>query len=133
MRTSPHAYAQALLDLTNGLSKQEIEKVIGNFLTELKDRHSLSQINKIIAQFERLSDKAEGIVRATVTSAHKLSKESLDEASALVKKKTKAKEIEWIEVLDPAVLGGVIIASGDFIIDMSLANRVADLGSRIKE
>lgn len=133
MKKSVRAYAQALLDLTQDASKKDIEVIVNNFLKELRDRHLISKVPAIISEFEKLSDYADKIVKAQAISAHKLSKDVLKEASLLVTKRTGAKEVVWEEIVDEDVLGGIIIKAKDFIIDMSLANRVNGLTLRIKE
>ncbi len=133
MKSSAKSYAKALFELTEKASKLEIKNIISKFLRELQNQQMLSKVDEILIEFGKLSDQAEGIVRATITSVHKVSKTSLDEATKLVLKKIKGTKVAWTEIIDPEILGGVSIHCGDFIIDMSLANRVSELSARIKE
>lgn len=42
-------------------------------------------------------------------------------------------EVELINVIDPSILGGIVVHLGDTIIDMSLATRLNDLDKRIHQ
>ncbi len=133
MQSTPRAYAKALYEATEDVSKQEAGVIVDRFLTELKAANALSQSAAIITEFERLSDEVEGVIRATITSAQPLSKKVLAEAADFVLKRTKGNSVVWNEVIDDTILGGAVISYGDFIIDMSLASRISGLASSIKE
>jgi F-type H+-transporting ATPase subunit delta len=133
MKASPRSYAKALFEMTEEASKTEAKNIIDRFLNELKNKNMLSKIDVILEEYNRLDDEAEGIVRATITSVRHCSKTVLAEAEQLVLKRVKGKKIVWTQQLDPSILGGVRIASGDLIIDMSLAQRVNALATRITE
>ncbi len=133
MKASVRSYAKALFELTENLPKAQVKEVVGRFLQDLKNQQMLSKIDTILNEYERLSDKAQGIVRATITSIHKVSKSSLDDAAALLLKRVKGESVVWTEIINPEILGGITIQCGDLIIDMSLANRVSDLSAQIKK
>jgi len=133
MQSTPRAYAKALYEVTEQVSKQEAGAIVDRFLSELKAANVLAQTDAIIKEFERLSDEADGVIRATITSAQPLSKKLLSEAAEFVLKRTKGASVVWNEIIDESVLGGTIISYGDFIIDMSLASRISELASSIKE
>ncbi len=133
MKASARSYAKALFELTEDLPKAQVKEVVGRFLQDLKDQQMLSKIETILSEYEHLSDKAAGIVRATIMSVHKVSKPALDDASALLLKRVKGESVVWTEIINPEILGGIKIQCGDLIIDMSLANRVSDLSAQIKK
>ncbi len=133
MKSSPRNYAKALFELTQEASAAQAKDIAVKFLTDLKNQNMLSKVEAVLKEYAVLSDKANGIVRATITSVQKLSKASLEEASQIVLKRLGGEKVLWTEIIDPSVLGGVRINCGDLIIDMSLANRLADLKAHINE
>ncbi len=133
MKATARSYAKALFELTEDVPKAQVKEIVGRFLQDLKDQQMLSKIETILSEYEILSDKAEGIVRATIMSVHKVSKPALDDASALLLKRVKGESVVWTEIINPEILGGIKIQCGDLIIDMSLANRVSDLSAQIKK
>ena len=133
MKSSPRNYAKALFELTQESSASQAKDIATKFLTDLKNQNMLSKVDTILKEYEVLSDRANGIVRATISSIQKLSKTSLEEVSQLVLKRLGGEKVVWTELIDPSVLGGVRITCGDLIIDMSLANRLADLKAHINE
>lgn len=43
------------------------------------------------------------------------------------------KDVELVNVIDPSILGGMVIHMGDAIVDMSLSTRLNDLDRRIHQ
>ncbi|GEM_PF-2672690 len=59
----------------------------------------------------------------------------IDEATQVklhgVLKQLAGKDVELVNVIDPSILGGMLIQLGDLVIDMSLSGRLSDLENRI--
>ena len=68
MKVSIKQYAQALFDLTNGKSEQDISIIVKNFADQLKKDGQLKNAGAIMEKFGRLYNETHGIVEAAVSS-----------------------------------------------------------------
>lgn len=125
------AYSKALYEAAAGKSKAQVKDLVDNFLTVLKEKNALSKVQDVITEIEKLDDTAEGVIRARVTSAHRLEETTLNKFEKMIRQRTGAKAVVWEKAVDKDVLGGVILQYGDTIMDMSLANTVTELAKEI--
>lgn len=131
MKISAAKYAQTLFELTEGKEKNEIKKIINDFLKVLVVNNDFTKANEIINEFEKIIDKQEGIVRTKVLSANELEKESVNAISQFIKEKTDAKKIEIEQEIKKDLLGGVVIRFGDKVIDASLKAKLRELKNKL--
>ena len=75
MRTTAKQYAQTLIELTDGKSQPEIEKVVASFADYIYRNRKMKLAEKIIEQFKKLYNQQKGIVEAEVVSREKLDAE----------------------------------------------------------
>ncbi len=133
MKTPIRAYATALYEMSLGHSKIEVKEITDRFLDELKAKRLGSGLGELMVDLDMIDDQTEGIVRATVTSAHALAKNILNDITLLIKKKTGAESVIFEELIDPTVLGGVIIRYNDTVLDLSARERIAAMAEEIKK
>jgi F-type H+-transporting ATPase subunit delta len=127
MKISPKKYAQALLEAIGEKKVSEIKEVIKKFVEIMQANNNLSQINKVIEQFNKLWNKKQGIIEAEIISAKELDKEIVKLLNSYIIKLTGAKEAILNKKVDKNILGGVIIKYKDIIIDGSLRNKLDEL------
>ncbi len=106
----------------------ELSKNTLNFLYLLVDKRRMAIFPEIAQIFASLSNEAQGIVIADVTTAHAM-KESQE--TALTKKlaSVTGKEVRLRLHQDPKIIGGVVVRIGDKRIDGSVTGRLANLAS----
>lgn len=131
MKISAEKYALTLSELTDGKSKDGIKKVITDFLRVLVANNDLSKSDAIIAEMEKINDKKDGIVKASIVSANELGNESIDAISEFIKSKTGAEKVKINQEKNKDLLGGVVIRYGDKIVDSSLRARVNELKKKM--
>jgi len=95
----------------------------GNFVKVLAENGRLSLLPEIGAQFETLKANAEGTLEATITSAQELTQAQLDDLVAGLKAKFN-RAVNVQVAVDPALIGGAVIAIGDQVIDGSVKGRL---------
>ena len=80
----------------------------------------------VSAAFGRMADEHEGIAHAQITTAVPLSP---DQLNAIAAKLTTSlgKNVQATGVVDPAILGGVIVKVGDRLVDGSIKTRLKRL------
>lgn len=77
-------------------------------------------------EFVRAYNEYKGIVKATVTSATKLSDKNFDALKAILSEETKS-EIILTNAIDPGLIGGFVVKVGDKQIDASIAGKLHKL------
>lgn len=78
---------------------------------------------------EMVSDHL-GIVKATVTSAVELSKEQLAQIRNKIENGT-GKTVELHTIINPSIIGGMIIRVGDHVVDASISGRLQTLKEKL--
>jgi F0F1-type ATP synthase delta subunit len=126
-----NSYAKAILEATAETSKKETIAIIDRWLNELSAKQLLNKSSEIIFEIAKLDDKNEGVVRAKITMARKLSKDIISDIAKVITKRTNAKQIIFTEIVDPSIGGGFIINFNDTILDASLIGRANDLATSI--
>lgn len=127
------AYARALYEAAYGQSKAEIGALVERVLELMKEKGAIGKAAELAKEIERLDDRSEGIVRATVTSAHALDNATLEQLTKKIKSRGHAKEVVWEKKINKELLGGAVIRYGDKVIDLSVAASVERLAEAIKQ
>ena len=104
----------------------DIDASYQQFLTVLADNHRLTLLPEIAALFDVLKADAERVVKANVTSAKTLDAAELNQLRTALKKRFD-REVEITTQIDESLIGGVVIHSGDIVIDGSIKTKLARL------
>tara|TARA_Y100001970_G_scaffold290787_1_gene425732 strand:+ start:2794 stop:3180 length:387 start_codon:yes stop_codon:yes gene_type:complete len=120
----PQQMGKILYLLTKDCQKKDVDKTIKVFLRLVVAQQMKAKIPYIIHSFIQYAQKAEGVTPASVTTAFPLSEKQ---------KKELAKTFSFDEsmvkqVVDPSVIGGVVVAFEGKRIDASfrtILNRMA--------
>ncbi len=104
----------------------ELRKSVLNFLYLLVDKRRMAIFPEIAKIFAALSNEAQGILIADVTTAHGLLGR---QEKALTKKlaSVTGKEVKLRLHQDPKIIGGIVVRIGDKRIDGSVTGRLANL------
>lgn len=98
------------------------------FLEEVAHTGRMALLPEIAALFDQYKLEAESTLKVKVTSALDLDAAQAEALSASLKRRFK-REIELDTHVDPALLGGVIIDTGEQVIDGSARGRLQRLAS----
>ena len=124
MRVPESAKQQMVATLSDGASQ-----VVKNLLQMAYDYRRFSDLPAIITAYEDLVNKSEGVVYAEVKTA--LSDEQAARMTEQLAKRFEAKEIKLTQVVDEALLGGVVVQANNQILDGSLATKLAAIRQSI--
>ena len=105
-------------------------KIIRNFLFVIVDHRRTHILPEIIAAFQDVIRRRQGIAEAEISSAVELSATQKAEFAFTLERLT-GKRVESKFLLEPGLLGGAVIRLGDTIYDGSLRNRLNELRARL--
>ncbi|KQL46588.1 ATP synthase subunit delta [Brevibacillus choshinensis] len=119
----PHIAADAKIKLVDDLFKSHVGEESYNFLCVLIQNGREVELAEIYSSFVKLANDARGVADAIVTSAKPLTSE---EQAELAEKfgQTLNKKLRLTAVVDPAILGGIVIKIGDRLYDGSLKTKL---------
>ncbi|WP_375165896.1 F0F1 ATP synthase subunit delta [Chelativorans sp.] len=114
------------------LERAEIGGLVGNFLRVVANNRRLFAVPQMIRAYRQIAAEARGETAAEVTSAHALSPEQERELKATLKE-VMGKDVAIRVVVDPSLLGGMIVKVGSRQIDTSLKTKLNSLKLALKE
>lgn len=117
---------EAFLKLCQGHVDEKAE----NFVRVLAENDRLPLLPAIAELYTELSDEAQNIVEATVSSAFEVSAEQQAAIQDALSKKL-GKTVKVDTEVDTSLVGGIVIRAGDMVIDGSIQNRVAQLAGAL--
>lgn len=125
MKWKAKQLARAYVDLTDGKSEKDVEKIAMEFVHFLASRHELALWRAVTQSIDRVWRERYGAATITVTSAHPILEKSL----AALKKAASGATIH--EIVDPELIAGAKLRIDDRIIDGSAAGMLAKLKSAL--
>jgi F-type H+-transporting ATPase subunit delta len=118
-RVTAAELAQLVIDIAAGQLGAHGE----NFVRTLAVNHRLAYLPEIAARFDTLKDAAEGVADVTLTSATALDEAQRRKVAAALEQRLRCKVRLHCEI-DPKLVGGAVVRSGDMVIDGSLRTRL---------
>jgi F-type H+-transporting ATPase subunit delta len=120
---NPHVTSAQLAQFMIDIAGPKLDTEGGNFLRTLAANHRLAYLPEIATLFDSFKDEAEGVADVTVTSAAELNEAQRQKIAAALKERLK-REVRLHCEIDPDLIGGAILRSGDLVIDGSLRTRL---------
>ena len=118
--------------LASILKAAGIEGLVRDFLLVLARNRRLFAVETVIKSFKALAAKERGEVEAEIISAHPLADAQTQELSDVLRQKL-GKSPKLTVVIDPKLLGGLILRVGSQMIDTSLRTKLKNLEKAMKE
>jgi F-type H+-transporting ATPase subunit delta len=116
---NPRVTPSQLVDLIAGILGDTLDEHGKNFLNTLAQNRRLGLLPEIAAIYETLRADIEQIADVHVTSAMALTDEQRNRLATALKKRLR-REVRLHESVDPALVGGAVVRSGDLVVDGSL-------------
>jgi F-type H+-transporting ATPase subunit delta len=120
---NPHVSSQELAQLVSGIAAAKLGEEGANFVRMLADNRRLAYLPEISTLFDTLKDEADGVADVTVTSAAALDEAQRQKLTAALERRLKRKVRLHCDI-DPELIGGALLRSGDLVIDGSLRTRL---------
>jgi F-type H+-transporting ATPase subunit delta len=121
-RVAPNELVALIADAVGGA----LDESRHNFLLTLAHNRRLGLLPEIAAQFEVLRAEVENVADVNIISAIPLSEGQQQRMSTALKTRLK-RDVRLHCNVDPSLIGGAIVRSGDFVIDGSLRARLERL------
>ena len=128
--SSPQVTHQDLVSLIGDGSGIGDDSDSRNFIATLAENRRLGVLPEIAGLYEVLRAEVENVADVHVTSAVALDATQQQRLAAALKKRLK-REVRLHCDVDPALVGGAVVRSGDMIIDGSLKGRLERLASEL--
>lgn len=119
----PHVTNEQLSKLVLDIAGAGLGEHGRNFVQTLAEAHRLNCLPEIAALFDAYKDEAEGIADVTVTLAAPLDERQQQSLTAALTRRLK-REVRLHCSVDPQLLGGAVLRSGDLVIDGSVRGRL---------
>ncbi len=127
---NPRIGRERLIDLFREIGGERFDERFLNFLKAVGHHNRFELLPEIAAQFEFLRREAEKRVHVRVTSAYPL--ESAEQKSLAERlKKRFGRDVDLDVEVDESLIGGVVIRTGDEVIDGSVRGRLEQLGKQL--
>jgi F-type H+-transporting ATPase subunit delta len=108
----------------------DADPALVNFLQVLIENHRLPLIHRIRRQFEVLWDHENRRLPVEVTSAIELDRSVIEALEARILEQT-GQNVELESIVDPDILGGIVLRVGNSILDASVRHRLDQLRKEV--
>jgi F-type H+-transporting ATPase subunit delta len=112
-----------------------VAEVVQNFLKVVVEKGRAAQLPRIIASFIAAYHERQGELVVKVSSAQPLDEDERDRVKNALKKRHKAAgytDVILEERVDAALIGGLVVRTGDNVYDASLRTRLHAIGDKMK-
>jgi F-type H+-transporting ATPase subunit delta len=128
--TAPQIPDQDKEQIVRQAFEHRVSPLFLSFLLLLVDRHRIGYLPEMLDLFiERVKDHR-GIVDTRVYSAFPLDDDERERIAAHVARRT-GKQVELTVVVDPGLIGGIVVMVGNQVIDYSLKHFLDQLRGRL--
>ena len=127
---SPKVPAEEKDKIIDRLAQGRLKPTTTNALHVLARHGRLGHLAHIVASAERLADERDGLRQATFTTAVPLDAADQKQVVAETERALSARLTPHF-VVDPSIIGGLVVRIGDTIYDQSVATGLAHLGGRL--
>ncbi len=105
---------------------EHVSRPVMGLLHVLVDKRREPVFDNIVAEFAKYRDEHEGRAHATVTTAQPLPDDEKARLVAALAKQT-GKQVDLHEKINPAVIGGIRVNLGDYVLDGTVRRRLNEL------
>lgn len=128
---SPALTGERKAEFLVALCADRIDESFRNFVVALSENDRLELLPTVRDQFALLKAEAERSIEVEVETAHELSAEQLQTLAAALSKRLD-RTVHPTPVVNPALIGGLIVRAGDLVIDGSVRGKLNKLAEALK-
>jgi F-type H+-transporting ATPase subunit delta len=127
---SPDITTAQLVDLVTGICEQDLDAGGRAFLALLAENQRIDYLPEIAAQFAALMADDEKVADVEVVSAAALDEAQQQRIAGAMRKRLQ-RDVRLTCRVDPTLIGGAVVRSGDLLIDGSLKGKLERLETEL--
>jgi ATP synthase F1 delta subunit len=108
----------------------DADPVVANFLKLLIENHRMPVIFRVRREFDQLWQEENKLLPVQVTSAVELDPGTVSQIGDRIAEQT-GRKVDLSAIVDPDVLGGLVVRVGNSILDASIRNRLEQLRKQV--
>jgi F-type H+-transporting ATPase subunit delta len=124
--SSPDVHTGQLVELVAGMCGAGLDAAGRNFLALLAENGRVDYVADVADRFEELRADSENVADVELVSAVELNEAQRERLAAALRTRLK-RDVRLHCSVDPALVGGAIVRSGDLLIDGSLQSKLSRL------
>jgi ATP synthase F1 delta subunit len=115
-----------------GRAVTDAEPIFLNFLEALIERHRMPEVARIRERYDKLWDVEMKVLPVEVTTAVPLDEATVSSIGELVGRET-GNRIQLTSVVDPDVVGGIVLRVGNVVLDASIKSSLNKLRKQVSK
>jgi F-type H+-transporting ATPase subunit delta len=127
---SPGVTNAQLLELVTGISGEGLDVHGRAFLSLLAENQRIDFLPEVAAHFAELRTAAENVAEVEIVSASPLDDRQKERLAGALRHRLR-RDVRLHCSVDPALIGGAVVRSGDLLIDGSLSGKLARLETEL--
>ena len=127
---SPGVQTRQLLELVVGVCGDALDANARSFLELLAENGRLDYLPEIAQRFEELKAEDANVADVEVTSAVQLDDAQRERLAGALRARLR-RDVRLHCTVDPSLIGGAVVRSGDTLIDGSLRSKLERLGTEL--
>ena len=128
---NPRLTSESKVQTLVQLFGSDIDEAFRNFVSTLGDNDRLDVLPTIRELFEELKAEAEKTLDVEMQTAFELTSVQLQTLAAALSKRLD-RTVNPQQVVNPALIGGVVIRAGDVVVDGSVRGKLSQLAESLK-
>ncbi|MBI1307668.1 MAG: ATP synthase F1 subunit delta [Bacteroidetes bacterium] len=101
------------------------------FIDLVVDRKREAELEEIAGQFISRYNDLKGLAKATVRSAIPLSDQAMNKVKQYLKGAIQRDNVELENIIDPSVIGGMVIRYEDRLLDLSISREIKEIRKQL--
>ena len=117
---------------TDGLDRAvtDAEPIVVNFFKLLIEKHRMPVVFRARREYDSLWEEHNRLLPVQVTSAVELDEETVRHIGERITEQT-GRKVELSSVVEPDILGGIVVRVGNAVLDASVRNRLESLRKEV--
>lgn len=131
LAVNPGVAAEQVAEVILAVCGKRLDAQGANLARLLAENKRLAVISELVRLFEEEKARHDGVLEAHVTSAFELAADQLAGLVAKLEQKF-ARKVTATQSVDASLIGGVIIAVGDEVMDASVRGKLAEMAATLQ-
>jgi len=128
---NPRLTRESKVEAVLRLFADDIDDAFRNFVANLGEHDRLDVLPTVRELFESYKAEAEKTIDVELETAYELSAEQLETLAAALSKRLD-RSVNPRQVVNPALIGGLVIRAGDVVVDGSVRGKLSQLAESLK-